>query len=145
MGASQKYHARERHLYALLFASGKAYIGQTIDLCRRKREHARSWSEPFEMIQLGTMWGTQEQGEDHEYAWRYRAAMSGYTVLGKTWDGSIFVVRPLKRMNAKRRAIARQCRWPVHAQRSRWLGFFRRLLGWCAAAAGLLMALRWTM
>ena len=145
MGASQKYHVRERHLYALLFQSGKAYIGQTIDLRRREREHARSWAEPFEMVQLGTMFGTQAQAEDYEYAWRFRAAMSGYTVLGKTWDGSVFVIRPLKRMTAERRAIARRCRWPKEAKRNRWPRFFRWLLGSCLAAVCLTVALHWMM
>lgn len=28
----QKYHARERHLYALKFKNGAVYIGQTVDV-----------------------------------------------------------------------------------------------------------------
>lgn len=38
-GRAETYFTRPRHLYALHFASGDVYIGQTVDLKLRKRQH----------------------------------------------------------------------------------------------------------
>lgn len=82
----QKYHARERHLYALKFKSGAVYIGQTVDMERRRKEHesiAGGWPSAFEFQHLSTIQGTQLEVEDHERAWRYVAAAHGHQIYGK--------------------------------------------------------------
>ena len=82
----QKYHARERHLYALKFKSGAVYIGQTVNMERRRKEHesiAGGWPSAFEFQHLSTIQGTQLEAEDHERAWRYVAASHGDQIFGK--------------------------------------------------------------
>lgn len=142
MGADQKYHVREGHLYALMFKSGQVYIGQTVDMGRRQKQHAKAWAAPFEMIQLGTMQGTQAQGEDYEYAWRFRAAAEGYPVLAKTWDGTVFAIHPQMRMTSERQAIAKRCQWPGRSSK-RKLAWFWQWMAWQGGAlAGVVMGLR---
>lgn len=112
-GRSEKYHPRDRHLYALLFPGEDCYIGQTVDLARRKAEHISErggWlCADFTMIHLGTIHGTHSMAEDYEFAWRYKAAKAGWTIVGRP---PRLVVNPHRRMNFRRYWIALGLRWP---------------------------------
>jgi len=131
---AQKYHRHERVLYALLFKSGQAYIGQTIDAKRRALEHRRAWREPFQFLQLEKMVGTQLEAEDHEYAWRHRAAKAGYVVVAKARGGEPFVVRDTRnRMTAVRWAIAGRLRWPQEVRMRKPWAWLRDWLLWQSA------------
>lgn len=116
----QKYHDRPRTLYALLFNNGACYIGQSIDAQARLTQHHSprgGWcGANFKMIVLGTVNGTQLEGEDYEYAWRYKAFKAGWVVYGKPPN---VVINPTRRMNLKRRAVALTLRWPTtHSHRT---------------------------
>lgn len=115
MSRAQKHHSRPRHLYALLFANRHCYVGQSVDLKRRSREHKRDWPDDFEMIHLGTMQGSQAQAEEYEYAWRWKAHKAGWRNYGKqSRTGSVFLIRdPRLRMEARHYGIARNLKWPV--------------------------------
>lgn len=144
MGREQKYQRRTRHLYALLFESGQAYIGQTVDLPRRERQHRNTWPMPFVFRELGAVVGTQREGEDHEYAWRYVAWRAGWSVVAMSRAGTVFTLRdPRRRMTMARYRVASQCQWPVRSarRRRRW-SWMLRWLGWQAAAlASVIMLL----
>lgn len=135
MSQAQKYHRRERTLYALIWKSGRAYIGQTIEPHRRALEHRRTWREPFDFVRLGVMEGTQEQAEDHEYAWRWLAHHAGYQVVAKSRTGDPFIVSsPRQRMTEDRFAIAGGLRWPrAWRRRSPW-GWIWEWLAWQTGA-----------
>lgn len=131
---AQKYHRHERVLYALLFKSGQAYIGQTIDAKRRAQEHRRAWAASFEFVQLETMTGTQLEAEDHEFAWRFRAHKAGFSVVAKARGGEPFVVRDTRnRMNAERWAITGRLRWPREVRRRKPWAWVRDWLFWQSA------------
>jgi hypothetical protein len=138
MGREQKYKARQRYFYALLFDNGHCYIGQSTDLKRREREHRRFWLLDFRMLPLGSIEGTQADGEEHEYAWRYVASRQGWRVYGRNRAGETFLIDPRKRLTWKRRAIASRLRWPASERRgSPWrLGLVLIIalaLGWLAS------------
>lgn len=130
----EKYIPRKRYLYALLFDHKRVYIGQSIDLRRRNREHERDWSWPFKMVPLGSMIGTRADAEEYEYAWRYRAGREGFRVLCKAQDGhDIFEIDPRQRMDSHRLRIASTLKWPAeHKRKFRWWP-------WLAGAAVLVM------
>jgi len=114
MSRAQKYRTRRRHLYALLFDRERVYVGQTIDLGRRYKEHLRDWCYPFEMIELCAIDGTQAEAEEYEYAWRYRAGRSGYRVLCKSPSSNdVFEINPKRRMTPERHQLASSLRWPA--------------------------------
>jgi predicted GIY-YIG superfamily endonuclease len=140
LGRSEKYHARPRHLYTLLFENGCCYVGQTTDLKRRESQHrnpAGGWgNQPFTFVHLATMEGTKEQAEDHEYAWRYTAQRAGWRIYGKPPNVRVNTVL---RMNSRRQAIARQCTWPS-PKRNAW-GWMKWIFGLSAAAAIVALAL----
>lgn len=143
-GRAQKYEARSRVLYALLFEAGRVYIGQTTDPKRREKEHRRAWAAPFRFAQLEAMTGTQSEAEDHEFAWRHRAACAGYVVVAKNWAGETFVVSDThNRMDETRWAIAGRLRWPKELRkRNRW-AWLRDWLFWqTAGLAGCWVLLR---
>ncbi|BFI96282.1 MAG: hypothetical protein RSP_17920 [Rhodanobacter sp.] len=145
MERAQRHHKHTRHLYGLLWhPTRQCYIGQTVDMERRRKEHARAWSNPFEMIHLETMEGTQLDAEDHEYAWRFRCSESGWVPLGKTREGKVFVIQPRKRMTPARHAIAQRCRWPKRYRINRaalpW--WFQWMFWQGAALAGVVLTLR---
>lgn len=145
MSGRQRYERRPRHIYALLFESGCAYIGQTVDPRRRERQHRRAWTAPFTYRELGTMVGTYAEAEDHEYAWRYAARRAGWRVIATTLAGSVISIKdPARRMTAWRYRLAADCRWPVASERRRrGAGWLLRWLGWQSAAiATVLYALR---
>lgn len=121
MSRAQKYHSRPRHLYALLFANRHCYVGQSVDLKRRNREHKRDWPDDFEMIHLGTMQGSQAQAEEYEYVWRWKAHRAGWRNYGKDpTTGKVFVIRnPEWRMQPQHYRIADGLRWPKHISNQR--------------------------
>jgi hypothetical protein len=118
--SDQAYRKRTRHLYALLFESGRAYIGQTVDMRRRNAEHAKAWASPFNMVHLGDCQGTYADAEDHEYAWRYVGGQAGWTILARDRQNNTFVVNPENRMTPDRCRIAARCRWPRQHRRTGW-------------------------
>ena len=123
MSRAQKHHSRPRHLYALLFANRLCYVGQSVDLKRRNREHKRDWPDDFEMIHLGTMQGSQAQAEEYEYAWRWKAHRAGWRNYGKERQaGRVFVIRnPELRMKPQHYFIAKGLKWPQeNGKWSRW-------------------------
>ena len=108
----QKYHARERHLYALKFSSGAVYIGKTVDMGRRQKEHesiAGGWSRAFNFQHLSTIHGTQLEAEDHERAWRYVAASHGHQIFGKPPG---IVVDCRRQQTPSSLKLAKTLRWP---------------------------------
>lgn len=136
MSRSQKYSPRKRYLYALKLDHKRVYIGQTIDIGRRHKEHRRDWSYPFQMIELGSIVGTQADAEEYEYAWRYRAGRSGFRVLCKSpTSADVFEVNPARRMDRQRYRIASTLRWPMEHRAGR--GWWQ----WIAGAAVLLLLL----
>lgn len=109
----QKYHARERHLYALKFKSGAVYIGQTVDMERRRKEHesiAGGWPRAFEFQHLSTIQGTQLEAEDHERAWRYVAASHGHQIFAKP-PGIVVDCRRQQTPNSLK--LAKTLPWPA--------------------------------
>ena len=117
MSRAQKYRTRRRHLYALLFDRKRVYVGQTVDFGRRHNEHRRDWCYPFQMIELGSIDGTQAEAEEYEYAWRYRAGRSGFRVLCKSPSSNdVFEINPRRRMTPERHQLANSLRWPVDHQ-----------------------------
>jgi len=127
----QKYTPRKRYLYALIFDRKRVYIGQSIDLGRRYREHSRDWCWPFHLVPLGSIRGTYADAEEYEYAWRYRAGREGFRVLGKSQDNSdIYEIDPRRRMNHDRYRIASTLRWPEEHRRRvrRWRWILPSLL-----------------
>lgn len=143
-GRAQKHERRIRVLYALLFDTGRVYIGQTTDSKRRTKEHQRAWATPFRFVPLEEMTGTQSEAEDHEFAWRHRAASAGYVVVAKSWAGETFVISDTRnRMDEARWAIAGRLRWPKELRlRNPW-AWLRDWLFWqTAGLAGCWMLLR---
>lgn len=143
-GRAQKYERRSRVLYALLFESGRVYIGQTVEAKRRAKEHGRTWAEPFRFVQLEEMTGTQSEAEDHEFAWRHRASLAGYVVVAKSWAGETFVVSDTRqRMDDERWTIAERLRWPRELRMRKPWAWVRDWLFWQAAGlAGCWLLLR---
>lgn len=150
----QKYHPRPRHLYALLFSNGCAYIGQTVDLKTREQQHRRpagGWGrQEFECVHLGTVQDTQAVAEDFEHAWRHVANKAGWHIYAKPPG---VVVNPSRQMTLQRYALARRLRWPSQHYRSitakaaswrvwRWLAWG---LGVCLGLVALfVLALLWS-
>lgn len=126
MGRDEKYHPRERHLYALIFSGRRCYVGQTVDTRRRWNQHRALWRQPFTPVVLASLVGTHADAEEHEYAWRIAAHQRGWRVYGKP---GVFV-NPMRRAHGRRWALARACRWPegIGAPRGRfrglWVGFW---------------------
>ena len=114
MGQEERYKDRQRFIYALIFKDKHCYVGQTVDLERRKQEHKGSsggWKEPFEMIQLDIMQGTRQEAEDFEYAWRYTAQRKGWRIIGKPPK---LLVDSTRHMTVHRHRIAKGKKWPLH-------------------------------
>lgn len=115
----EKYHQRERHIYALLFNNNAVYIGQTVSLSRRQKEHesnAGGWPRSFEFKYLATVNGTKELAEDHERAWRYVAASNGHKIYAKPPG---IVVNCRYQQTVSSRQIAKHLQWPV-AKKGGW-------------------------
>lgn len=123
----QGYHRRDRHIYALLFPTGHAYIGQTVDFRARVQQHRRpagGWgSKTFEAVKLDKRFVTHKEAEDYEQAWRERARRAGWTIYGKPPG---IVVDPRRRMTQRHYQIARKLKWP---RKHRKFGVIQAL-GW---------------
>lgn len=141
-GRSQKYHPRDRHLYALLFQDGGCYVGQSVDVAQREKQHrgrAGGWGRPFQCIPLGSIHGTEEQAKDYEHAWRHVAASNGWRIYAKPPG---LVVNHRRQMTPKRYLIAQGLRWPREHARRRGFGggVVMTLLKWSIVLSLLLVA-----
>ena len=108
---SQKYHARDRVLYALLFSGGYCYIGQTVDPKQREAQHrlpSGGWHQHFQFVPLGVCHGTQAQASDHERAWRLAAVSHGWRVYAKPPD---IVCSPYRQATLRHRCLSWRLRW----------------------------------
>lgn len=119
-GRSQKYHARPRQLYALLFDNGCAYVGQSIDVLEREKQHRRpagGWGgKPFQCVHLGVVNDTEERAKEYEHAWRHKAAKNGWTIYAKP---PAMVVDHHRQMNLRRYMLAWSLRWPKQYTRNK--------------------------
>lgn len=143
MSMRERYKRRSRHLYALAFDGGThVYIGQTLDLRRREKEHRRFWPCGFRMVALGSIDGTEADAVDYEHAWRWKARQAGYAVLATNRAGDRFVLHDLMRqMTPQRFALVKTLRWPKEL-RCRHAHGWLHWIGWAAAtSAGLLLVL----
>ncbi len=70
-----------RSIYLLTFEGKRVYVGQSVKPDRRIKAHRRQWPEPFTPLVVTTL-VTDELGIlDLEYAWRWRAHLSGWNVI----------------------------------------------------------------
>jgi len=109
---SQKYHPRERTLYALLFPNGCCYVGQSVNPHEREQQHRRpagGWNRPFVFQTLGQIVGTEEEAADYECAWRLQAQARGFRIYGKPPG---MVVNPRRVAQNKHHRLARTLKWP---------------------------------
>lgn len=121
-GRSQKYHPRDRHLYALLFADGGCYIGQSVDVAQREKQHrsrAGGWGRDFQCVHLGSIHGSEDQAKDYEHAWRHVAAKNGWHIFAKP---PRLVVNHRRQMSPGRYLIAQGLKWPREHVRRRGFG-----------------------
>lgn len=102
---------RRRYIYALLFAGGRVYVGQSTNPLARIDQHAATvggWGERFSPLLLEQLDGTELLAIDREYAWRWSAHLAGLTPI------TLFSKAPfnldLVRDSAKRQAELRP--WP---------------------------------
>lgn len=132
-GRSEKYHRRQRAIYALKFSGRRVYIGQTVDLHSRRSQHRRAWSETFEPLILEQATGTHDDLIELEYAWRLVARRAGFRILASPG----VIVDPRRRATPNRWALARSRRWP-EANGHSW--FFRGI-AWVTGILLILCAL----
>jgi predicted GIY-YIG superfamily endonuclease len=77
-----------RSVYLLAFDGKKVYVGQSVSPARRIKAHRRQWHESFSPLVVASL-VTDESGIlDLEYAWRWRAHLSGWNVINL--QGSMF-------------------------------------------------------
>lgn len=135
-GRSEKYKLRQRTLYALLFSTGYAYIGQSADVVEREKQHRRpagGWAgKPFRLVVLEQRKCTRAHAEELEYAWRLKASRAGWGVYAKP-PGE--VCNPWRRATPRRRWLALWRRWPWRHSRRKWrlvliLAGIVGVLGW---------------
>ncbi|WP_080052363.1 GIY-YIG nuclease family protein [Stenotrophomonas maltophilia] len=137
----QKYHIRSRTLYALVFENGHVYIGQTVDLDQRQKQHRSlrgGWEgKPFDVVNLGSVNATEAQASEYEYAWRINAAKAGWKIYAKppgvTCD-------PWKRATRQRQHLAGSLSWQIPRRR---FPFFKlaALIAAISIGASLLLTL----
>ena len=110
---SEKKRSRTRHIYALLFANNCCYVGQSVNLLRRKSQHSHrrgNWNnQKFTMIELDRVKGAYADAEDLECAWRCCAQRNGWTIYGIPPN---IVVDPTRKLNRKRSQLLQRCVWP---------------------------------
>ena len=142
--SDQAHRVRCRHLYALLWKSGRCYIGQSVDLRRRHSEHSKAWGEPFSMVHLGDCEGTYADAEEHEYAWRYVGQSAGWTIVARDRQNNTFTVNAHNRMTPDRYKLAARCRWPKAHRRNGWsIPWWLNWAAWQGAAlASVVLILR---
>lgn len=120
-GRSEKYHPRERVIYALLFRTGYAYIGQSANVVEREKQHRRpagGWlGRPFTLVVLEHARCTRAQAEELEHAWRLKANMAGWGIYAKPPDTPC---NPWSRATARHRWLALWRRWPWRHSRRKW-------------------------
>lgn len=124
----QKYHARPRVLYALLFGNGCCYIGQTVDPRKREAQHrspAGGWRYAFSFVPLGTFHGTQAQAADHERAWRLAAVAHGWQVYAKP---PAILCNPARQASFRHHWLSWRLRWHWHWPIQHSRSWFYRLL-----------------
>ena len=113
---SEKYQRRQRFIYALIFKNRTCYIGQSVDVQRRFKQHQASgdWRSlgTFSVRPLGAYMGTYADLEEWEYAWRLAAQRSGWKVYGGSDASGPYLVDPRKRSNNRRLALSKKCHWP---------------------------------
>lgn len=76
--------AKPRYVYALIFAGGRVYVGQSADPVARIRQHRRpasGWREAFDVLMLEQLDGPELMAIDREYAWRWSAHLAGLTPI----------------------------------------------------------------
>lgn len=109
MGRDEKYHKRDRHIYALIFDNGCCYIGQSVDIKKRELAHRSKrggWgSLNFKVVHLATYHTTKFECENWEWAWRLSAQRQGWKIYGKPH----VLVNSYKRSTAKHRAMSYKC------------------------------------
>lgn len=134
-GRSQKYHARDRVIYALLFGNGYAYIGQSVDVVQREKQHRRptgGWAgQPFQLAVLERVQGTEAHAVELEHAWRLKASRAGWGIYAKPPG---IPCNPWYRATAHRRWLALWRRWPWRHSRRKWRRVFL-VLAICTAMA----------
>lgn len=138
-GRSQKYHDRPRTLYALLFPSGHAYIGQSVDVVKREQQHRRpagGWcGQPFRCVVLETRPCTELEAADLEHAWRLKAARNGWRIYAKP---PCMVVDPQRQATLKHSSLAVMRSWPWQHSRTKT----RRLVAGVVIVLVLVVLLR---
>lgn len=124
MSRAQKYYPRKRYIYALFFAHGAVYIGQSVNPARRVTQHYGKhggWcGAQFRMRVLHDFIGTQTDGEHLEQAYRLRALRRGLRVYGLPH----VYVDPRKRANLYQWVASFRLPWPKDEGRP--LGAFMR-------------------
>jgi hypothetical protein len=122
----QKYVKRPRHIYGLFF--GRAvYVGQSVNLVRRRGEHRRAWPKRFTFVKLDTVRGTFADAEVAEQAWRCLAHNQGYAILAHAGDLTVRV-NPHRRRTGKVQVYLDRCRWPRKLRR--WHTWWAQVLAW---------------
>ena len=127
-GRDQKYLPRDRHLYALLFQDGGCYVGQSVDVGQREKQHRSrtgGWGRDFQCVHLGTIHGSEDQAKDHEHAWRHVAASNGWRIYAKP---PRMVVNHRRQMSPRRYVIAKGLKWPREHARRRGFGSGRAVM-----------------
>lgn len=149
---NQKYLPRPRYLYAFFFNGGCCYVGQTVDLLNREKQHRGSrggWQgRPFQFVPLGQMVGTQADAEVHEYAWRYKAHLKGWRIYAK--PPGMLIRDPRRRTTWHMQNLALGLAWPaiLPAPRRRVEATRRLLWGsfkWLLLYPMLLIAALWLL
>jgi predicted GIY-YIG superfamily endonuclease len=112
-GRDERHRARFRHIYGVFFKGTDVYVGQTVDLRRREREHRQAWASRFRFVRLDTLYGTYAEAEVAEQAWRCLANRKGHTILALQGDRSVRV-DPHRRRTRAVQAFMGTRRWPRH-------------------------------
>lgn len=132
-GKDERHRVRVRHLYGVFFKGTDVYVGQSVDLRRREREHRKAWPRSFRFVKLGSIRGTYADAEIAEQAWRCLATRQGHTILAIQGDMSVRV-NPHIRRTREVNAFMRQLRWPKH------LRAHRRWRRWLVGGAVITLA-----
>lgn len=82
---------KDRYIYLLVFAGQRVYVGQSVNPVRRIKAHRRpsgGWSAPFLPLIVYRIYGTEADGVDLEYAWRWCAYLNGWNPIDS--KGTLF-------------------------------------------------------
>lgn len=75
---------RHRYIYLLAFDCLRVYVGQSVEPLRRIRAHrchSGEWADTFLPLIVHQINGVEVEAVDLEYAWRWRAHLSGWTPI----------------------------------------------------------------